>query len=429
MSKPKIVVIGAGSYFFGKQIIHKVASSDVLKNAELALVDIDKKVLNVMYKLAKQVFAGVKKCNAKVSAYTDYKKALKGADFVVLTFSYRNTHFRKLDTEIAMKHGIRMCSSDTIGPGGIFRAMRELPVAVKIAEEMKKMCPDAWLINFINPTAVMGMGLKKFVPEIKSFALCDGNHEPYNTAKFCQMAGLVKEGVWEVSPEMNHKVDIKIGGVNHCTFLTKFKYEGKDMLPNIRKFIVKMAKEERKNPSEKAKPRYNWNYALQLFDLYGAYPTAVSHTKEYVPYYQGTGVADNKPEPIRTFNADTRQKEMDAAWEITKQYSDGKLSLNKFMKNIGNDHAGDIIESMWGNLRKPFFINSNNNGAVTNLNNDAFLELKSDIDMQGVRPHPFGKLPLGILALQQQVLDTHELTAEAAITGDRKTLRLAMLTE
>ncbi|MBM4045977.1 MAG: glycoside hydrolase family 4, partial [Planctomycetes bacterium] len=96
---------------------------------------------------------------------------------------------------------------------------------------------------------------------------------------------------------------------------------------------------------------------------------------------------------------------------------------------VHNDHASDIIEGMWGNLGKQFYINSPNRGAVTNLPDDAFLELRSDIDMRGPRPQPFGAFPRGLLALQHQVLDTHELTAEAAVTGDRAILRRAMLTD
>ncbi|MDO9542861.1 MAG: glycoside hydrolase family 4, partial [Kiritimatiellia bacterium] len=168
---------------------------------------------------------------------------------------------------------------------------------------------------------------------------------------------------------------------------------------------------------------------LQLFDLYGALPTAVSHTKEYVPFFQGYGVAPVRPEPIRCFDARLRAREMAAAWKLTENYAAGRLSAQEFISKIGDDHATNIIESMWGGLNKQFYINSANRGAVTNLAGDAFLELRCDLDMRGPRPQPFGELPRGLLALTQQVLDTHELTAWAAVSGDRVALRRAMLTD
>jgi alpha-galactosidase len=425
---PKITVIGAGSYFFGKPVIHTMATSPVMAGGTLALVDTDRKVLSTMMRLARRVFAHARR-DVKLIGSTDRRKVMKGSDFVVLTYSYRNAHFRGVDTRIAEEHGIRMCSSDTIGPGGIFRAMRELPVAIAIARDAKRLCPDAWLINFVNPTAVMGIGLSRFAPDMRSFALCDGNHEPYATLARCQWVGLLGEDTIIIPPDMMRDLDLKVGGVNHCTWITRFRYRGRDMMPSLRRYAVRMKKEEAKNPGEKSKPRFNWHYALLLFDLYGAFPTAVSHTKEYVPFFQGAGVLPNRPEPIRLFDSVTRQCEMDRAWAETERYANGKIPVKTFLSQTHNDHATDIIESMWGDLRKPFFINGPNQGAVTNLPDDAFLELRSDIDMQGPRPQPFGEMPRGLRGLTMQVLDAHELAAEAAVTGDRALLRRAMLTD
>ncbi len=428
MAGPKITVIGAGSYFFGKPVIHKMATSPVLAGGTLALVDTDKKVLGTMMKLAKRVFAS-SKCGVKVIGSVERKKVMSNSDFVVLTFSYRNAHYRGVDTKIAARHGIRMCSSDTIGPGGIFRALRELPVAVKVAKDAARLCPEAWVINFVNPTTVMGMGLRRYAPEVRSFALCDGNHEPYQILMWLKRARILPEKATKVPPGVFRDLDLKVGGVNHCTFLTRFRYRGKNMLPAIRRWAVKQVANERKSPGQKAKPRFSAHYALQLFDLYGAYPTAISHTKEYVPFYQGYDIKNNQPEPIRTFDAECRQREMDAAWEKTKQYAAAKLSVRHFLEHTGNDHATDIIESMWGGLGKSFYVNTTNRGAITNLPDDAFVELRSDLDMRGPRPQPFGELPRGVLGLTHQVLDTHELTAAAAMTGDRAILRRAMLTD
>lgn len=428
MSGPKVVVVGAGSYFFGKPVIHQMAASPVLAGGTLALVDTDPAVLATMMKLARRVFRQTH-CGVTLIGSTDRRTVMKDADFVVLTFSERNAHYRGIDTEIAARHGIRMCSSDTIGPGGIFRALREIPHALAVARDVKRFCPQAWVINFVNPTAVLGIALMRYAPDVRSFALCDGNHEPGNTLMWCKRAGLLPEEAMAVPPAMTGRLDLAIGGVNHCTWLVRLAYDGRDRMPAIRRWLDQRVAAEKANPGEKAKPRFNMHYARQLFDLYGAFPTAVSHTKEYVPFFQGYGVARNEPEPVKLFEADVRAREMAAAWDVTRRYASGKLPVTAFLEKVGKDHATDIIESMWGGMNKPFYINSPNRGAVSNLPDDAFLELRCDLDMRGPRPQPFGLMPRGLLGLTHQVLDTHELTAQAAVTGDRALLRRAMLAD
>ena len=428
MRGPKITVIGAGSYFFGKEIIRKLAESQVCNGAVLALVDIEKDVLQTMESVAERVFKN-SDTGVAVESSTDYRDVIKGSDFIVLTFSYRNAHYRGVDTKIAEKHGIRMCSSDTIGPGGVFRALREVPKAVEIARYAAEAAPYAWVINFINPTAVLGMALRRYAPGIRSFALCDGLHEPYTTLNLCKHAEILSDDEDRIPPQVRAALDIKLTGVNHFTWLLKFTYRDEDMLPRLKRSLEKRVEEEEKAPGEKAKRRFNSAYTYKLFDLYGVMPRIIGHTKEYVPFFQGWGKADVLPEPVRCFNADKRAEEMKEAWKKTEQYACGKLDVSHFMENVKPDHASDIIESMWGNLGKPFYINTSNNGAVPNLAADAFLELRSDIDMSGPRPQPMCEFPRGLLALQQQVLDTHELTAEAAMTGNRALLRRAMLTD
>ncbi|HUS47945.1 MAG TPA: glycoside hydrolase family 4 [Phycisphaerae bacterium] len=428
MRGPKITVIGAGSFFFGRPVIHKLATSPHLAGGTLALVDTDPKVLATMSRLARRIFRAAR-CGVKVVAATDRRRVMRDSDFIVLTFSYRNAHYRGIDTRIAATHGIRMCSSDTIGPGGIFRSLREVPHALAMACDAARLAPNAWIINFVNPTTVMGMALRRYAPDVRSFAICDGLHEPYVTLNWCKTAGILPRSATAVPPEVRSRLDLRIGGVNHCTWMTRFTHDGKDMMPAVRKDLLDRVRKEKANPGAGSKARYNAHYAMQLWDLYGAYPTCIAHTKEYVPFFQGYGAAQVRPEPIALFDADERAREMADAWALTERYAAGRLSAKHFLANVHDDHATDIIESMWGGLGKCFYVSSPNRGAATNLPADAYLELRCDVDMAGPRPQPFGELPRGLSALQQQILDTHELTAEAAVTCDRATLRRAMLTD
>ncbi len=428
MKGPKVTVIGAGSFYFGRKVIYQMAASEIMKGGTLALVDTQKPVLDTMVALARKVFR--KKNNGiKLIGSTDRKKVLAGSDFIINAFCYRNAHFRGIDTEIAAKHGMRMCSSDTIGPGGIFRAMREVPIALAVAKDTSRLCPAAWIINYVNPTTVLGIALKRYAPQMKSFAICDAQHEPWKTLSWCKMAGILSDEVWAIPAEVYNKLDIAAAGVNHFTWLIRFNYDGKDMLPAMRKRIVENAQREKDALGEHSKKRYNWAYTLKLFDIFGAVPTVVAHSKEYVPYFQEYGVADIDPEPIALFDADKRVRRMTEHWQETKKYARGKLSIAQFLRKTNNDVAMDIIENMWGNLGRAYYVNTFNNGAVTNMPDDAFLELRSALDMKGPRPYPVGEMPRGLRGLQQQVLDTHELTAQAAVSGDRKILRRAMLTD
>ncbi len=427
---PKVVVIGAGSYFFGKPVIYNMVNSEVLRTGTLALVDTNPEVLDTMTKLAHRAkeYAG---CELEITGSTNRTDVLKDADFVVLSFSFRNAHYREIDTRIALKYGVTMCSSDTIGPGGIFRAMREMPEVLRIADDVRRLAPKAWMINFINPTSVLGIGLMRHASDIRSFALCDGNHEPYNTLTFMHRLGILSRDITTIPPEVNEKYKMTIAGINHCTWLYECSYDGVNYMPKLREWFAEEARKEyEKRPSDKAKPRLNMNYMVELMDIYGAAPTAVSHTKEYVPFYQGYGVSPATPEPIIPFDAYNRAEEMATAWAATEKLANGETPIEDFAQpGKRGDHATDIIESMWGNLGKKFFINSANSGAVPNLPNDAFLELRCELDMNGPRPLPVAPMPRGILGLTHQVLDTHELTVEAIVNCDRKKLLQAMVTD
>lgn len=433
MQSPKIVVIGAGSYFFGRPAIWNMVTSEILREGTLALVDTDEEVLATMMGIARRAIdhAGTK---TALEGSTDRRAVLAGADFVLLSFSNRNAYYRGVDCEISAKHGIRMCSGDTIGPGGVFRALREVPKALAMARDVEELAADAWLINFVNPTSVLGIALMRHSP-IKSFALCDGQHEPHNRVRILKQASLLPDDATVIPPEVEQKLTLNIIGVNHFSWMTEFRYDGVDMMPKWREIIAAQSKEElsqakhggrTSDDNAYSKAKFNSTYALRLMDVFGAYPRQIGHTKEYVPFFQGYGAAAVEPEPITIFDATERQAKMDEFMKVNRQYASGERPIEEFFAGGKGDHATDIIESMWGGLGKAFYVNTANRGAVSNMADDAFLELRSHLDMNGPVPIPAGAMPRGILGMQQQVLDTHELTAEAAITCDRGVLLRAL---
>ncbi|WP_375451829.1 hypothetical protein [uncultured Devosia sp.] len=424
---PKVTVIGAGSLFFGRQAIWQMVHSPHLNTGTLALVDTDVERLHKLEKLARMVVES-EGVSLTIETSTDRRAVLAGSDFVVLSFAKDTVRYRGLDTVISEKYGIRMCSGDTIGPGGVFRAMRELPHILDCARDIEELCPDAWVINYINPSAVNGMALKRFAPRLKSFGLCDSLHMPHVKRSYAERAGIVGPGE-KLSAEQDRRFDLRIAGVNHFTWVLKAEYDGKDVMSDIGEAIGRRAATETDGGDKGAKAVNNDAIGYQLFQLFDKVPACVAHTKEYVRYWQGHGVTPEDIPELTLWETEARYARHREMWEQIDGFISGATPIADYMQTFGPDHATDIIENMVGGLGKPFYINTRNDGAVTNMADDAYLELLCDVDMDGPRPRPVGDMPRGIRAMQEIVLDTHELTAEAVAKGDRALLRRALLVD
>ncbi|MFH1024685.1 MAG: glycoside hydrolase family 4 [Planctomycetota bacterium] len=421
---PRIAVIGAGSMFFGRQAIKGVMTSPVLRSGTLALVDTHEPTLRTMAALAARAkeHSGAP---TTIEAATDRREVLRGADFVVLTFANEGIRWRGVDTEIAARHGVLMCSSDTIGPGGIFRTLREAHEILAVARDIEALCPRAWVINYINPTACNGILLMRHAPHLRSFALCDGLHEPHFRRRLLRNVGLLAPEATD--PEIERRTAVRLGGVNHFTWMWGLEAAGRDCLGAYYDYMRTHAGDE--DAGTHSKSRKNGRYRLALSEIFGAACMCIAHTKEYVPYWQGYSRNPPDIEPLALFDAPARRKQRDGVFEEIGRYVSGAGDMAEFFAKTATDHATDVIEGMWGDLGKPFYINQPNRGAVGNMDSDAFFELLSDVDMDGPRPVPVGDMPRGLKGLTQQVLDTHELTVEAAVTCDRAILRRAMLTD
>ncbi len=424
---PKVVVIGAGSLFFGRQAIWQMVHSPHLNTGTLALVDTDNERLEKMARLAEMVI-GANSVPLALAASTERKDVLSRADFVVLSFADRTVKFRGIDCQVSEKYGIRMCSGDTIGPGGIFRAMREFPVILECAKDIESLCPDAWVINYINPTSVHGTGLRRYAPKLRSFALCDSLHMPHVKQLYAVRAGIVDSAA-DYTDEIDERFDMRIAGVNHFTWMLKAEYDRRDVMPDIAESVRRDAVTETDGGDIGAKAKFNNAIGYTLYQAFGYVPTCVAHTKEYVRYWQDLGKTPEPVPPLSIWETEPRYQRHDAMWRQVDDFISGAIPISRYMDMFGPDHATDIIENMVSGLGKPFYVNTTNEGAVTNMPDDAFLELLCDIDMAGPRPYPVGEMPLGLRGMQQLVLDTHELTAEAAATCDFGLLRRAMLTD
>ncbi|MFP4070000.1 MAG: glycoside hydrolase family 4 [Opitutales bacterium] len=418
-NSPKIVIIGAGSLFFGRKLVWAVNKLEGLTNAHLAMVDTDPQHLEQMMKLAETVKAETG-ANIKITGSEDFRSQLPGADFVITSFSHRNAHYRGVDVQISAKHGVRMCSGDTIGPGGVFRFLREIPNVMEIDAAVAEICPKAWLINYINPSTVIGIALSRYgKTRGRNFALCDSLHLPWLRHSWLRQLGLDPE---KDDPEFT----LKIAGANHFTWMLEATLRGEDLMPQ---FIRSLQAAGREEPADaEAKALYNKRIAGALAPVFGAIPVCVAHTKEYLPYFQGYGahVEEECVPPLSLFEHEKREVMTRKVWDAIAEFNSGEKPISEFLEKNGSDHATDIIQAIWNDSGRHFFVNLNNQGSVPNLPDDAFLELECVVDRQGPRPLPVGEMPLGLRALQMRVLDTHELTVEAYIKKDRQLLVRAL---
>jgi alpha-galactosidase/6-phospho-beta-glucosidase family protein len=416
MSSPKVVIIGAGSLFFGRKLIWAMNRLEGLTAGHLALVDTDPEHLRLMAALAEKSRTA-SGATFRITATGDYREALPGADFVVLSFSHRNAHYRGVDCAVSARHGIRMCSGDTIGPGGVFRALRELPKVSAIAAAVEELCPRAWLINYINPSTVIGMYLQRHT-RTRCLALCDSLHLPYLKDNTMKLIGL--------DPAERAHFDLRIAGVNHFTFCLRATFRGEDVLPRIVAATRQLGEAE--NPAAAAKALFNKRISVRLAEVFGALPVCTAHTKEYLPYFQGFGphAAAEVVPPLKLFEHEEREAITARMWADLRAYETGEKPIEEFFAQTTSDHATDLIQALATGSGRHLYVNVPNGGAVPNLPADALLELECVCDAAGVRPLPVGEMPLGLRALQLRILDTHELTVEAFVRRDRNLLVRAL---
>jgi alpha-galactosidase len=422
---PKVVLIGAGSAFFGRQTIGSMVSKEPLCGGTLALVDVDEQKLGWMEKIARRAIAA-RKVSLKLETATDYRAVLEGAEYVILAFAVEGVKWRGVDAEISTRHGMIMCSADTIGPGGTMRTLREVPRQARILEDVRRLCPEAWVINWVNPTSAMGIAMMRHFPDLKSLAICDGPHNPRFDDSLIVRAGIAPNRE-EITAALRSRVKIRCGGVNHFNWVIEMKLDRMDVTPRLKEALLRATQEEHVADAEDGKRALTNRIAWQLAEAIGYVPMCVWHTQEYLPFFQGHDVAKEDALTIRQWRIDIREKWMQACWDDMQAIASGKRPIQDFLDKTVPDHACDIIEAMEAGFSKVFYINTRNAGAVPNMPADAFLELPCLVDRHEVQPLPFGPMPRPLLGFMQRVLDEHELAVEAAVTCNRATLLQAFL--
>jgi len=405
----KITFMGAGSTVFVKNVLGDSMMCEALKDAEFALYDIDGGRLEdsrIIVEYMSKVLTGGK---AKVTTFLgveNRKDALRNADFVIDAIQVGGYEpCTVIDFEIPKKYGLRQTIADTLGIGGIFRALRTIPVLRDFARDMEEVCPNAWFLNYSNPMAML-TGYMLHHTGVKTVGLC-------HSVQVCASRLLTGVGMDEY---VGNTIE-KIAGINHMAWLLELTDKaGNDLYPEIRR----RAKE--KNATEKHKDMVRFDY----IDKLGYYCTESSeHNAEYNPFYLKQG----RDDLIEKFNIPLdeyprRCVKQIAGWVARRE----KILAGEDLELVrSREYGSRIMEAMVTNT--PYKIGGNvlNNGLITNLPREACVEVPCICDANGVTPMYVGDLPLQLAAMNASNIYPQLLTIEAAHTGKRDTIYQAAM--
>lgn len=401
---PKITFIGAGSTVFAKNVLGDCILTPALAESEIALFDIDMERLKDSESMLKNINAnhGGK---AKITAYSDRREALRGANYVVNAIQVGGYEpCTVTDFEIPKKYGLRQTIADTLGIGGIFRALRTIPVMLDIAKDMEELCPDAWFLNYTNPMAML-TGAMLRATSVKTVGLC-------HSVQAC-VPHLLKGLDLGINPE---DTQWKIAGINHMAWLLEVTKDGKDLYPLIKE---KARAKQLKGPHDDM-VRY------EMMHRFGYYVTESSeHNAEYLPYF----IKGKYPELIERFNIplDEYPRRCIKQIERWKQMRVDLVENKSLEHERTHEYASYIMEAM--ETDKPYKIGGNvlNKGLITNLPSDAVVEVPCLIDRNGVNPCYVGALPQQLAALNRTNINVQLMTIEAALTLKKENIYMAAM--
>lgn len=419
----KITFIGAGSTVFAKNILGDILSYPELSQATICLHDIDQKRLNDTKKVAHRIVSQLS-VQPIIQTTLNRREALDGAKYAINMIQVGGYEpATVIDFEIPKKYGLRQTIGDTLGIGGIMRALRTIPVMLEMVRDMEELCPNVLHLNYVNPMAMITWALNK-ASHIKSVGLC--HSVPHTAAQLAEDIGIPVE-----------EIDYLVAGINHMAFYLQFERAGEDLYPLICKVV-----EEDRIP--------DWNRTrYDLFSRLGFFVTESSeHLSEYVPWF----IKRDRPDLLERFNIPLdeylyRCQAQLKAWDYAQVYLEhpqgnpvislddhiGEIpvmpgvrqgliedfeNIDKILPSV--EYAGQIIHSMETGTPRTIYGNVPNHGLIENLPQDCCVEVPCFVDRNGIQPTRIGTIPPQLTALMQTNINVQALVVEAVLTGKRE---------
>ena len=396
----KIAMIGAGSTVFVRKMLTDLFLTPEIGALDIALMDIDVDRLRTSETVARKI-ADQSGATATISAGTDRRAALDGADFVIVMIQvggYRPATV--IDFEVPERFGLRQTIGDTLGAGGIMRALRTVPVLLEIADDMRRVCPKALMLQYANPMAMNCWALDRLAPDIRVVGLC---HSVQKTS--AMLADHLGEDLRDISFEC--------AGINHMAFFTRLEKHGadgvEDLYPRLRAV----------SPPDDELVRY------EILRRFGYFVTESSeHFAEYVPWF----IKGAQPDLIDDFNVPLNEyprrcEQQIAAWadlETDLLSSDGSTLVRS------EEYAVDIVRAHV--TGEPAIIHGNvpNRDLIDNLPQDCCVEVPCVVDRNGLSPLKVGALPVQLASLMLTNIAPQATAVEAIVTGDHDQIARAM---
>ncbi len=399
---PKITFMGAGSTVFARNVLGDCMCTPSLRESEICLYDIDETRLKESEIILSAINKNTNAGRATIKTYLgveNRKDALRGADFVVNAIQVGLYDPCTItDFEVPKKYGLRQTIADTIGIGGIMRSLRTIAVLRDFAADMEEVCPNAYFLNYTNPMPILAGYMHRYT-NVKTVGLC-------HSVQVCSEHLLKDLGMED---KIEGRTEL-IAGINHMAWLLKINdKDGNDLYPEIRRRAIE------KNATEKHKDMVRYEYIKH----FGHYCTESSeHNAEYNPFF----IKSNYPELIEKFNIplDEYPRRCIKQAERWATQRDEILNDGKVTHDRSHEYASYIMNAIVTN--EPYKIGGNvlNNGMITNLPNEACVEVPCMVDGSGINPTYVGALPVQLAAMNMTHINVQLLTIEAAVTKKRE---------
>ncbi|MFC1671741.1 alpha-glucosidase/alpha-galactosidase [Planctomycetota bacterium] len=402
-SKPKITLLGAGSGFT-LPLFTDILSIEGLPAGTIGLVDLDRKRLDINIRLMKRVLEIMDRKRWKIEASANRRRILPGTDYLISTIEVSGVPCVRHDNDIPLKYGIDQCIGDTIGPGGVMKALRTVPSWLKILEDAKRDCPNAMIMNYTNPMSIMSLAAVRTTDQ-PFVGLC---HSVQGGWRFmADVAGVPQD-----------ELEWQCGGINHMAWFTELRWRGKDLYPRL------LAAIENPEIYEKEPVRF------EMMKEFGYFVTESSgHFSEYVPYFR------KRKDVLKKYCRDKYRggsgfyASVWPAWrahtdKIRRHMVEGKRDIP--IKR-GHEFASYIVEAHHLNRAKTVHASVANTGLITNLPQTGVVEVPVLIDGQGYTPTYFGDLPEQCAALCRSNMAVFELCVQGILNRDRESVIHAMM--
>ena len=390
--------IGAGSVEFTRNVVTDLCSyPELAGDLTLALHDISADRLDFAAALTNRIAAQTG-AGAVVRAAQDRAEVLAGADYVINEVQVGGYAATRADFDIPARYGVRQTIGDTIGIGGIFRGLRTIPVVTGIAADMLAQCPDAYLLNYSNPMAMLPWAVHAGTGFRNVYGLC---HSVRDTHAF--LAGLV--GADPVT------VEFTTAGFNHQAFVLRFEQDGQSLYPRLAEVID-------------ASPELRRRVRVEIYRRFGYFPTESSeHSAEYVPWFMRH---DDQIEQYRIFVGDYLARSQENLAELDSLQQ--QLSSGAALDLTPTDElASEFIHSVETGAEREIYVNVRNDGLISNLPPECCVEVPCELSLGSAKPLAVGALPVQLAALNRTFLNVVELTVAAALEGSRERVYQAAL--